>query len=443
MSWVSIANILGIGLSTLSRRRSVFGRLDNYDAIKNSQQDDIIRDINAHTSDVGQRLAQGQSRNVPDVAVFSAEKRNLFLRAQNCRSPVKLSDVEVQPSRSGEGVNVLCGRGTGVTVIPNLTFPYKQPPSKCKRTVGDIRKMSARQYVGELTGQIVHLRASTEMVEIQGRQVETQSVMLQDASGTIRVQLWETQVGVVSSGKTYKFTQLSTREFQGELVLTMTRETTVEAVSSLPGPGAMPRCDVKEDPVVSVSGEVIRVEVTVSRTCRNCKTAQVDFQPKAKFHRCCKCKMLQKTGMYKPSAIANVTVLGDIGEMNVSANNSVLHRYLVNCGLSHLLQDAQDIEEHFLHCGVLKLHIQNDNVVAIANISEESPCTSEESTSEVSMPAAGEVGSVSATVELQANVESPAMSATTESEFVCETGEAELVCAASEAKEMSAAGACQ
>ncbi|RXN15224.1 hypothetical protein ROHU_028274 [Labeo rohita] len=62
MSWISIANILGIGLSTLSRRRSVFGRLDNYDAIKNSQQDDIIRDINAHTSNVGQRLVQGSIR---------------------------------------------------------------------------------------------------------------------------------------------------------------------------------------------------------------------------------------------------------------------------------------------------------------------------------------------------------------------------------------------
>ncbi|KAL0152506.1 hypothetical protein M9458_052229 [Cirrhinus mrigala] len=332
-----------------------------------------------------------------DVAVFSAEKRNLFLRAQNCRSSVKLSNVEVQPS-----VDVLCGRATGVTVIPNLTFPYRQPPSKCKRTVGDIRKM-----------------ASTAMVEIQGRQ---------DASGTIRVQLWESQVGVVCFGKTYK-------EFQGELFLTTTRETTVEAVSSLPGLGAMPRCDVKEDPVVSVTGEVIRAEVTVSRTCGNCKTAQVDFQPK-------------KTGMYKPSAVANVTVLGDIGEMNVSANNSVLHMYLVNCGLSHLLQDAQDVEEHFLDCGVLKLHIQNDNVVAIANISEESPSTSEESTSEVSTPAADKSPAMSATTECEAELvcaaaEAEEMSATSESEFVCETGEAELVCAASEKEEMSAAGACQ
>lgn len=57
MSWVSIANVLGIGMSTLSRRRAVFGLLNNYDAIPNSQLDDIIRDITAHTSNVGERLS--------------------------------------------------------------------------------------------------------------------------------------------------------------------------------------------------------------------------------------------------------------------------------------------------------------------------------------------------------------------------------------------------
>lgn len=60
MSWVSIANVLGIGMSTLSRRRAVFGLLNNYDAIPNSQLDDIVRDITAHTSNVGERLVQGR-----------------------------------------------------------------------------------------------------------------------------------------------------------------------------------------------------------------------------------------------------------------------------------------------------------------------------------------------------------------------------------------------
>ncbi len=96
--------------------------------------------------------------------------------------------------------------------------------------------------------------------------------------------------------------------------------------------------------------------------------------------------MLQKTGMHQQTAFANVTVLGDSGELNVSINNSVLNRYLRNCDLTHLLQDGQDIEEHLLECGSLKLHIQNDNVVAMANRPEETS-TSEECSSESSVSA--------------------------------------------------------
>ncbi|KAF5904067.1 ATP-dependent DNA helicase PIF1, partial [Clarias magur] len=56
MSWISIANMLGISLSTLSQRRDMFGLVENYYAIPNSQMDEIIRDITAHTANAGERL---------------------------------------------------------------------------------------------------------------------------------------------------------------------------------------------------------------------------------------------------------------------------------------------------------------------------------------------------------------------------------------------------
>ncbi len=49
--------------------------------------------------------------------------------------------------RSGEGVDVLCGRKTDVAVVTDVTFSYREPPSKSKKTVAEIRKMSARQHV--------------------------------------------------------------------------------------------------------------------------------------------------------------------------------------------------------------------------------------------------------------------------------------------------------
>ncbi len=129
--------------------------------------------------------------------------------------------------------------------------------------------------------------------------------------------------------------------------------------------------------------------------------------------------MLQKTGMYQPTAFA---VLGDSGELNVSINNSVLNRYLQNCDLTHLLQDGQDIEEHLLECGSLKLHIQNDNVVAMAKILEETTSTSEECSSEssVSVCAIREAGPVSAAGDL---------------ESVCAADEVESVCSGGAADE--------
>ncbi len=111
-----------------------------------------------------------------DVVVFSVDKLNFFLQAQNCRSGVRLRAISKEPSillnvlklcmrffsctflmifavlsyflgRSGEGVDVLCGRKTDVAVVTDVTFSYREPPSKSKKTVAEIRKMSARQHV--------------------------------------------------------------------------------------------------------------------------------------------------------------------------------------------------------------------------------------------------------------------------------------------------------
>lgn len=291
-------------------------------------------------------------------------------------------------------------------------------------------------------------------MEFQGRQLETQSVTVEDAGGKIRLQLWESQVGVALFGKTYKFCNLSTREFNGEFFLTTTRQTTIEEARPLPGLGAIVSCDVREDPIISVCAEITRAEVTVSRTCGNCRCAQMDFQSKKKFHRCTKCNMLQKTAMFTASAIANVTVVGDCGELSVSINNSVLHLYLRNCDLIHLLQDAQDVEEHLLECGSLKLDIHNDKVVAMVNISNESPSASEECPSECPVPATPQVQSVGAVAEagpssargelelLFAEAEVGSVCAVgaaadeagqeSELEFLCATVAAEVVCAESE-----------
>ena len=49
--------------------------------------------------------------------------------------------------RSGEGLDIVCGRRTNLTVVNDLQFPFRDPPNKCKRTVEEVKKMSGKQHV--------------------------------------------------------------------------------------------------------------------------------------------------------------------------------------------------------------------------------------------------------------------------------------------------------
>lgn len=106
--------------------------------------------------------------------------------------------------------------------------------------------------VGVLTARIIHLKVGTKTVQYQGRNLETQTSVLEDCTGKIKLKLWEDQVGSVSHGETYTFTQLNTREFTSELFLTTTKQTTVEKVAPLPGLGPIPPPENKEEDRKSV-----------------------------------------------------------------------------------------------------------------------------------------------------------------------------------------------
>ena len=81
--------------------------------------------------------------------------------------------------------------------------------------------------------------------------------------------------------------------------------------------------------------------------------------------------MLQKPAMNKSTATVHVTLFRDFGESIFTIHNSVLQKTISSHNLTNLLQDGQDMEEYFLECGSLKVDIQNDNVLAIVKVPEE------------------------------------------------------------------------
>ncbi len=105
----------------------------------------------------------------------------------------------------GEGFDVQCGRSTEVTVVNvcHLHLSSRQR-TVVGRSVAEVKAMAPRQQVCAVVGRVVHVSQTTETVEFHGASIESQSCYIEDNTGTIKVQLWESLIGKLAFESTYK-----------------------------------------------------------------------------------------------------------------------------------------------------------------------------------------------------------------------------------------------
>jgi len=70
------------------------------------------------------------------------------------------------------------------------------------------------------------------MISICDTESEVKTCIIGDLTGTILMSLWDSQIDAVKIGRTYEFTNLSTREFNGKTNLTTTRNTKIPQQST-------------------------------------------------------------------------------------------------------------------------------------------------------------------------------------------------------------------
>lgn len=169
---------------------------------------------------------------------------------------------------------------------------------------------------------------TTETVEFHGASIESQSCYIEDNTGTIKVQLWESLIGKVAFESTYKITHVSTRVFGGSMYLTTSRKSEIEEVAPLVGLSEKIKFTMDEGEVIVLEGSITSVEVVISRRCCRCQAWQQDFEGKGQFHRCFRCKRLQQVKSFQPTVNASVTFVGKFGERELSLPNTVIKRYV-------------------------------------------------------------------------------------------------------------------
>ncbi len=169
---------------------------------------------------------------------------------------------------------------------------------------------------------------TTETVEFHGASIESQSCYIEDNTGTIKVQLWESLIGKVAFESTYKITHVSNRVFAGSMYLTTSRKSEIEEVAPLIGLSEKIQFTIDEGEVNVLEGSITSVEVIISRRCCQCQAWQQDFEGKGQFHRCFRCKRLQLVKSYQPTVNASVTFAGKFGKRELTLPNTVIKRYV-------------------------------------------------------------------------------------------------------------------
>lgn len=71
------------------------------------------------------------------------------------------------------------------------------------------------------------------MVDVRGDCIEMQTCYVEDVSGWIKIQLWDTLIGKLVSGKSYCIRNVCTRQYAGCLFLTTSRTTEIEEIANV------------------------------------------------------------------------------------------------------------------------------------------------------------------------------------------------------------------
>jgi len=201
------------------------------------------------------------------------------------------------------------------------------------------------------------------MVTAYDTQSEVKTCRIGDMTGIIPLSLWDSLMDQVVTGRTYEFTNLSTRLFNGRITLTTTRNTKIkQQTTTVALPTTSSNIDDFTTQTNTVTQEVEGSTISIKKLCPKCHSTQTDFNTKEKFHRCTTCKILRKHESYITKYNETLIVKTDIEEISLSVTNSVLTKFLKSEADVTFL-DAQDIEEFLLTCGPLTVSYTDDNHV--------------------------------------------------------------------------------
>ena len=186
-------------------------------------------------------------------------------------------------------------------------------------------------------------------------------MVVADKTGILELGLWAEQIAEVETGKSYKITNLSTRDFNGQLKLTTTLNTRIEQIDDM--------TNTQTDAAALFAMEkqkskVLQCTVVKTTKCSNCNSA-IDMpidQSQSPLIRCSHCHMKMKVSSLQHKLHAKLNFETENKDIckKTAFNETILH-FLEQSNKEEICNDTEAIEDFLLESEHMIFHYKKNS----------------------------------------------------------------------------------
>ncbi|XP_064626139.1 uncharacterized protein LOC135486901 [Lineus longissimus] len=172
-------------------------------------------------------VAQTNKNFYMDIVCFQPKLHNQFRKAEEQKSPVKLTNASLTKSLKDDSLkNLMITYDTQMSIENHtLNFKPKRPklqttPSIQLNELSD-QKISSKVNVTATTVQVIK---ETFPKEVRGQELDLKVIQIADATDSAHLSLWEKLIPLTELNKTYEFKELRVWEFENQKVLSTTQQ---------------------------------------------------------------------------------------------------------------------------------------------------------------------------------------------------------------------------
>ena len=173
---------------------------------------------------------------VARVISFDPKLHPSFAKCREEGKSVALVNCRVQEGKFGDGaLEIVASKHTRVEGSPKK-FKLDTVKEGCNAVevkVEEVAKLSVNQHI-TVVGKVVKVGVPGEVTsKLYNKQLMKQECIVRDSNGSCRIVLWETDVGKLNEGKSYRLEKVLVRQYGGVNYLSMCEGAEAEEIADI------------------------------------------------------------------------------------------------------------------------------------------------------------------------------------------------------------------